>query len=86
MADDTSSSRTGSELTGAPPAEAVVPITEPLIAAFEAGRQLNRLSFHLQQAWFFADRYHVQAAEGAANALRRAYAVLLPVPQGEAGE
>jgi hypothetical protein len=53
------------------------PITDPFVAAFEVGRWLNRLAFHLQQAWFFSGDYHVEAAREAARALGRAQ-VLVP--------
>jgi two-component system response regulator HydG len=84
MAEATLDAQAGDGLTGIATLateSGYVPITEPLIAAFEVGRQLNRLSFHLQQAWFFTGDRHVNAAQEAAAALRRVYAVLLPVPQ-----
>jgi two-component system NtrC family response regulator len=58
------------------------PITDPLVAAFEAGRWLNRLAFHLQQAWFFRG-YHVVAASRAARALGRALVLVRPVAERE---
>jgi DNA-binding NtrC family response regulator len=86
MAEATPDAQAADELTSVATSateSGYTPITEPLIAAFEVGRQLNRFSFHLQQAWFFTGDRHVNAAGEAAAALLRAYAVLLPVPQRE---
>jgi DNA-binding NtrC family response regulator len=58
------------------------PITDPLVAAFEVGRWLNRLAFHLQQAWFFGGD-HIQAARDAARALGRAQVIVRPVADRE---
>jgi hypothetical protein len=57
------------------------PVTEPLVAAFEAGRYFNRLSFHLQQAWFFASDYHAQQVLSAVKGLCRVQLLLIPVLQ-----
>jgi hypothetical protein len=71
MAEVQSDAQVGDGLTGVATSAVeggYVPITEPLIAAFEVGRQLNRLSFHLQQTWFFTGDRHVNAASEAAAA------------------
>jgi DNA-binding NtrC family response regulator len=58
------------------------PITDPIVAAFEVGRWLNRLTFHLQQAWFFRS-YHAEAARDAARALGRAQVLVRPLAERE---
>jgi hypothetical protein len=55
----------GPDVTGEP----LGPITDPPLAAFEIGRLLNRLAFHLQHAWFLADGYHESEVKAVAGRL-----------------
>jgi hypothetical protein len=61
--------------------EPLGPITDPLLAAFEAGRLLNRLFFHLQHVWFLRDSYHESEVKAVAGRLSLRARALAPADQ-----
>jgi DNA-binding winged helix-turn-helix (wHTH) protein len=61
--------------------EPLGPFTDPLLAAPEAGRLLNRLSFHLQHVWFLRDSYHESEVKVVAGRLSLCARVLAPADQ-----
>jgi hypothetical protein len=61
--------------------ELLGPLTDPRLAAFEAGRLLNRLRFHLQQVWFVADAQQYYQVTTLTEELSRRVRDLVPAAQ-----